>query len=110
MLATTCHAKVEANRCDGEPLMRRLKKMIGGQFKYMIGCSGWTPENKKDHIYIQIPNDVDIEELRFMIDHNGLSSKSTRAPAHMEKCTMVLPHGTRRVNCCTSNRTYRQRP
>ncbi|KAJ7271431.1 hypothetical protein B0H12DRAFT_1303369 [Mycena haematopus] len=63
---STCKVK-----CDGVPILVRLKNASSYGKKFFIGCSKWSRNQRFDHIYWNIPSNVDENDLRFVMENNG---------------------------------------
>ncbi|KAJ7190595.1 hypothetical protein B0H12DRAFT_1306538 [Mycena haematopus] len=58
-------------KCDGVPILVRLKNASSYGKKFFIGCSKWSRNQRFDHIYWNIPSNVDENDLRFVMENNG---------------------------------------
>ncbi|KAJ7162387.1 hypothetical protein C8R46DRAFT_1353332 [Mycena filopes] len=83
---STCKVKPA---CTGVPKLVRLSRPYAGKTLF-VGCSNWSRIEKNKHIYWPIPDNVNEDDLRFVMEHDGLLPPARRTENTNETCALTV--------------------
>ncbi|CAG8662781.1 5294_t:CDS:2 [Funneliformis caledonium] len=86
-------------KCDGEPKLGELTQVVGSivSKKKFIGCTKWQ-SREINHLYLTIPNNVDLELLEMMFNNHsyysyGIDFERDESDV-IDKCFTICPNNT----------------
>ncbi|KAJ7733647.1 hypothetical protein B0H16DRAFT_1892739 [Mycena metata] len=90
---STCRVK-----CAGVPVLVRLSNPYSGQ-THFVGCSNWSRNQKSKHLYFAIPQNVNADDLRFAMEHDGLLPATHQNSNKNETCVLTVHPRVSLKNC-----------